>query len=138
MLKSTKYFVLPVIVLILCGVLVLSYRGWHQLKEGGYYSCIASIASEVQKSDTAKNLAENNKDWKILSEEEVNSLMSQIHGNDCGEVGNQTIDIWNNKMNIALRKPKDTVEFIVWSNGSDEISGTADDLVIPYGEKVPQ
>jgi hypothetical protein len=134
MLKSTKYFVLPVIVLILCSVLVLAYHGWRQLEEGGYYSCIASIASEIQKSDTAKSLSANNKDWKILSEKEVNSLMSQIHGNDCGRVSNQTLDIWNNKINIALRKPKDTLEVIVWSKGSDEISGTADDLVIPYGE----
>ena len=107
------------------------------MKEGGYFSCISSIASEIQKLNATKDLAGNSKDWKILSGEEVNSLISKVHGYDCS-VDNQTLDIWNNKLNIALRKPKDRIEIIVWSNGADKISGTSDDLVIPYGEKVPQ
>lgn len=137
MLKSTKYFFLPVTVLILCGIVFFVYYQWRLQQEHGYLSCVASIGSEIQKLNAAKDLATNNKDWKILNEEEVTSLMSQVHGYDCNP-GNQTLDLWNNKINIALRKPKDRVEIIVWSNGGDGISGTKDDLVAPYGEKVPQ
>ena len=139
MLKSTKHFVLSITFVILCGIVFFVYHSFREMKDEGYRSCIASIASEIEKSNTTKDLAPNSRDWKILSEEQVNSLMSQIHArNDCGGVENQTLDLWNNKLNIALRKPKDRIEVFVWSNGRDEISGTDDDLVIPYGEKVPQ
>ena len=104
--------------------------------EAGYHSCIASIASVIQKSETAKNLVENGKDWRVLNEQEVDILMSQVQGYDCS-VDNQTLDIWNNRINVALRK-RGIIEVVVWSNGADGISGTEDDLVIPFGEKVPQ
>jgi len=108
------------------------------MEDGGYLSCIASIASKIEKSDKGKRLAEQNKDWKILNDEELNSLMSQIQGGDCGKYPNQTLDIWNRKINVALRKPKDRIEIIIWSNGQDGVSGTDDDLVIPWGEKAPK
>jgi hypothetical protein len=138
MLKSTKYFFLPITVVFLCGIVILVYLGWCNMVENDYHSCVASISSEIQKLNATEDLAANSKDWKILSEEEVDSLMSQVHGYDCGGVENQTLDLWNNKLNIALRKPKDRIEVFVWSNGRDEMSGTNDDLVIPWGEKVPQ
>jgi hypothetical protein len=138
MLKSTKFFFLPIAIAFLFGIAILVYFAWRNMVENGYHSCVASIASEIQKLNTTKDLAINSKDWKILSEEEVDSLMSQVHGYDCGGVENQTLDLWNNKLNIALRKPEDRIEVFVWSNGSDEISGTDDDLVIPWGEKIPQ
>jgi len=137
MLKSTKYFVLPITILILCGIVSFVYYQWRLLEENGYHSCLTSVASEIQKLDAAKNLAGNNKDWKILSEEEINSLTSQIHDYNCSG-NNENLDLWNNKINIALRKPKDRVEIIIWSNGADKISGTGDDLVFPFEEKIPQ
>ena len=137
MRKSEKYIALPTIFIILCGIVYFVYYQWRLMDENAYYSCISSIASEIQKSNAAKDLAANIKDWKILSEAEVNLLLSQVHGYDCS-VDNQTLDLWNNKLNIALRKPKDRVETFVWSNGKDGISGTNDDLVVPYGEKIPQ
>ena len=110
---------------------------WENMTEAGYHSCVASIASKIHKLNSVEVLAANNKEWKILSESDVNFLMSQVQGYDCGGVDNQTFDPWSNRINIAL-KTTDIVEIIVWSNGVDEISGTDDDLVIPYGEKVPQ
>ena len=136
MRKSKKYGALSITLIILCGFVYFVYYQWQLMEKNGYLSCISSIAGAVQKSDAAKELAGNNKNWKILNEDEVNLLLSQVHGYDCS-VDNQTLDLWNNKLNIALRKPKDRVEIFVWSNGKDEISGTEDDLVIPYGEKVP-
>ena len=73
-----------------------------------------------------------------MSEEEVNSLTSDVRGYDCGKNNNQNLDIWNRKINIALRKPTDKIEIILWSNGRDGILGTNDDLVIPYGQTVPK
>ncbi len=122
----------------MCTIVSFVYYQWRLMEENGYLSCLTSIGSKIQKLNATKDLARNNKDWKILSEEEVNSLVSQIHDYDCNPTANQTLDLWNNKINIVLRKPKDEIEIIVWSNGQDETSGTDDDLVFPYGEKVPQ
>ena len=137
MQKSEKYIVLPIIFIILFGIAYFVYYQWRLMEENAYLSCISSIAGVIQKLDAAKELAGNNRNWKILSGGEVDLLLSQVHGYDCS-VDNQTLDLWNNKLNIALRKPENVVEILVWSNGRDEISGTEDDLVIPYSEKVPQ
>ncbi|CAN5252796.1 hypothetical protein BH20ACI1_BH20ACI1_27220 [soil metagenome] len=137
MQKTTKYIVLSITVVILCGIAIFAYRNYRKMEEYGYLSCISSIASEIQKLNDTKNLAGNSKEWKMLSEAEVNSLISQVHGYDCS-VEDQTLDLWNKKLNIALSKSKDRVYVFVWSNGADKISGTHDDLIISYGEKVPQ
>lgn len=137
MQKSTKFIVLPITFVILFAFAFTFYFSWRKMTIEGYHSCIASIANEVWKLDATKDLAANNKNWKILSEVEANSILSQVHGYDCS-VADTTLDIWNNRINIALRKPSDKVEIMVWSNGADEISGTDDDLVIPWGEKVPK
>jgi hypothetical protein len=63
--------------------------------------------------------------------------LSQIQGYDCGGIENQTLDLWNNRINVALRKPTNRHGIIVWSNGADGKSGTEDDLVAPFGEKIP-
>jgi len=45
----------------------------------------------------------------------------------------------DNNLKIAVRKnSKSGYMVMVWSKGFDNISGTEDDIVIPYGEKVPQ
>ena len=85
-----------------------------------------------------KDLTSKNNNWKILNEDEVNSLMQQVHGRNCVRSDNPSLDSWNHRLNIALRKPKDFQDIIIWTNGRDGISGTEDDLVMPYGEKVPQ
>lgn len=120
------------------GAAYFAYEVWKSAEEGAYLSCISSAANKIQKSDEGKNLAEQNQDWKILSQNETDSLMSKIHGGDCGKYPNQTLDVWNQKINIALRKPENNVYVMVWSNGRDGISGTEDDLVIPWGDKAPK
>ncbi len=107
------------------------------MKESAYLSCLASIASEAWKLDATKNLATKNEEWRILSDEESTLLLTHVQGYDCGGFDNQTLDLWDNRVNIALRKLTNRHEIIVWSNGADGQSGTEDDLVAPFGEKVP-
>jgi hypothetical protein len=128
---------IAIFILGFCCLIYFGYNIWQEAEDSAYQSCIASVYSEIYKTEATKDLTIENKDWKILSQEEVNSLMSKVHGGDCGKYNNQTLDIWNRKINIALKKPTDRIEIIIWSNGRDGISGTEDDLVIPYGEKVP-
>jgi len=77
-------------------------------------------------------------DWKILSESETTFSMQNIRGSDCGGFNNPILDLWNHRINIALRKSSSYPQIIIWSNGKDNISGTNDDLVIPYGQTVPK
>jgi len=136
--NSIANILIAILIFGFCCLVYFGYNTWQESEEAAYESCIGSAFSEIHKSEATKDLIIENKDWKILSEKEINSLMAKVHGGDCGKYNNQTLDIWKRKINIALRKPADRVEVIIWSNGRDGISGTKDDLVIPYGEKVPQ
>jgi len=136
--NSIANILIAILIFGFCCPVYFGYNTWQESEEAAYESCIGSVFSEIHKSEATKDLIIENKDWKILSEKEINSLMAKVHGGDCGKYNNQTLDIWKRKINIALRKPADRVEVIIWSNGRDGISGTKDDLVIPYGEKVPQ
>lgn len=138
MSKSTKYIVLTTIFVLFCSLFIFLYWIWREMEDAGYESCIASISSKIEQSNITENLIGENRNWKILSEEEVIFLMSNIRGGDCGRFGDQTVDLWNRRINIALRSREYPIHVIIWSNGQDGISGTDDDLVIPYGEKLPK
>jgi hypothetical protein len=64
--------------------------------------------------------------------------MQNIRGGDCGQSDNQTLDLWNRQIRIALKKKSDKINFAVWSIGADGVSGTTDDISFPEWEKVPQ
>lgn len=138
MSKTVSCIIIFISFSLLSGAAYFAYEVWKSTEETAYLSCIASVATKIQKSDEGKNLAEQNQDWKILNANETDLLMSKIQGGDCGKYPNQTLDIWNRKINIALRKPENNVNVMVWSNGRDGISGTEDDLVIPWGDKAPK
>ena len=138
MLKSTKYFVLPVTVTILCAFSFCAYDVWRKSEESAYKSCIYSVASAIQNSEARKNLFLDNSNWKILNDEETDFLMSQIQGGDCSRFDNPTLDLWNHRINIALRNSISYPEIVIWSNGRDGISRTDDDLVIPYKQSIPK
>jgi hypothetical protein len=123
---------------IFLGVSYVVYKGWRQLEDNGYLSCLASIQNEIHKSDFVKDLVSSDGQWKILTAEQVDLLMSKIQPYDCGKYKNPAIDLWGNRIQVALRKPADKIEIFVWSKGHNGISSTEDDLVIPWGEKPPQ
>ncbi len=101
-------------------------------------SCIGSVTGEIQKLDDTKVLIPKDSNWKILSADETNLLMQKVRGGDCSNFDKPVLDLWNHRINIALRKPPNNPEIIIWSNGKDNISGTDDDLVVPYKVKVPK
>ncbi len=121
-----------------CCLVYFGYNTWQEAEESAYQSCIGSVTNEIQKSEFAKNLFPVSGDWKILSENETISLMQNVRGSDCGRFNNPILDLWNHRINIALRKSSSYPQIIIWSNGKDNISGTNDDLVTPFGQKVPK
>jgi len=138
MSKGKKIVAIVFITLAVSFIAFFLYHWRNSAKETAYLSCLSSIGSEVWKLEATKNLAAKNETWKILSSEETDFLLSQAKGYDCGGIDNQTLDLWNNRIYIALRKPTNRFGIIIWSNGADKISGTEDDLVIPFGRKVPK
>jgi len=138
MQKITKYVVLPITILIFCGFIFWAYNIWRVAEDAAYMSCISSITNEIQKLDDTKVLIPKDSNWKILSADETNFLMQKVRGGDCSNFDNLILDLRNHRINIALRKPPNYPEIIIWSNGKDNISGTDDDLVVPYRVKVPK
>ena len=138
MSKSIRNIKILINVSLLCGAVYFAYGLWRSAKDTAYESCLASIAGDIEMMDRSKSLVAQSNDWKFLNNEEVSSLLSQTRGGDCGKYPDKTLDIWNRKINIALRKPATKLELFVWSNGHDGVSGTDDDLVIPWNEKVPK
>jgi hypothetical protein len=121
-----------------CCLIYFGYNTWQKSEEAAYESCIGSLTNEIQKSESAKNLFPASDDWKILSESETTFLMQNVRGSDCGRFNNPILDLWNHRINIALRKSSNYPQIIIWSNGKDNISGTDDDLVVPYKQAVPK
>ncbi len=138
MRKIIKYVVLPLTILIFCIFSFWAYNIWRGAEDSAYMSCLGSVANEIQKLDDTKALIPKDSNWKILSADETNLLMQKVHGGDCSNFDNPVLDLWNHRINIALRKSSNYPEIIIWSNGKDNISGTDDDLVMPYGVKVPK
>ena len=113
------------------------YSNWINARNGAYLSCLASIANEIDKNKSTLSIDANNK-WNILSAKETDEIFSKIQPYDCSNPANPSNDLWNNKIQVAARKSDDGTKIIVWSKGSDKISQTEDDLVVPYGEIPPK
>jgi hypothetical protein len=135
--NSIANILIAIFIFGFCCLVYFGYNTWQESEKAAYESCIASITGEIQKLESAKNLFPTNNDWKILSESEITLLMQNIRGTDCGGFNNPALDLWNHRINIAL-KSSNYPQIIIWSNGKDNISGTDDDLIIPYGQKVPK
>ena len=138
MTKETKIVLVLFLTIVFSISAFFLYPWWKIQREAAYHSCIGSVANAIQKLDAIDDLVADNKEWKVLSDEESDFLMSRIQAGDCGGFDNPTLDVWSNRINIALRNSPNYPNIIVWSNGEDAISGTKDDLVIPYGQAVPK
>jgi hypothetical protein len=75
----------------------LAINFWIYLERNCYQSCIYSIASAANHSDQLLLLADNNKDWIILTETQTDNLLSKIQPNDCGEAQNPNYDLRGRK-----------------------------------------
>ena len=109
------------------------------MEDAGYESCIASVASNLHQDielnrivpkDYAQSLPSDGS-WKILSSSDVDYVLTQTRGTDCGRTNDITRDLWGRKVNLALRRFENRTEVVIWSNGADGKSGTDDDLIFP-------
>ena len=131
MLKSTKYIVLPIVILIFCGFGFIAYKAWKNMKENALLSCLSSIHSEINRA-VAQNKFEVANQPRELTKSEVEQLLKQINAYDCGG-----LQFSSEQIHVAIGDVNKTSPFKikVWTNGNDGIAGTDDDLVIPWGEK---
>jgi hypothetical protein len=111
---------------------------WRSTRDTAYLSCVSSLTDKVLSQEKAQLWMAENKDWKILSEEEIDLLMANVKGSDCSGIGDTRYDFWNKRINIALRTRTDKdFGIVIWSDGRDGLPATGDELVAPYGHEVP-
>lgn len=98
------------------------------MRENAGLSCLASIAAGVERASRAGKLQVAGKP-RELTQSEIEQLLSENQYLDCHDKSS-----FSREVHIAFVDEKGRIR--VWTNGGDGIAGTADDLVIPYGEKV--
>lgn len=114
--------------------------GWRSMKETAYESCLASMMGPILRQKALDKTDEQSEAWRILDDAELDLLMSRTRPTDCGGVNDLKLDRWNNKIHIALRKNNNEnwPPIVIWSNGRDGIENTSDDIIAPYGQKIPR
>jgi hypothetical protein len=136
--KAVEHVSVIIAISLVLGIAYFLNGLWKSVEQTAYHSCILSIASKIEMLEKSESFLPQNKDWTILNEEQMESLMSKIGRGDCKRFPDQTLDLWNNKIHIASRKPGAKIDVIVWSNGEDNVSGTEDDLIVPDGHPLPK
>jgi hypothetical protein len=120
---------IPVLALALVGLILL-----REARTDAQMSCVASIAQSVQDQVNQLPPTPIDEQWRILSDEERTSLLTQVGGADCSG-SNPIVDRWGNEYHIAIRRRKSSPEIRLWSSGPDGHSGNEDDIVAPSGER---
>lgn len=137
--KNCTLFSIAISVSVLGCIIYGAYYFWRQMNETGYMSCIAALTDTISGQDAAKEIQARNIDWKILDDSEFDLVMSSVKGNDCKGIADPKLDLQQQKIHIALRKKVEGrwPSIIIWSDGRDGVSNTDDDIVMPYGQKIP-
>lgn len=140
MLKTSKIFTIVIIVAVLGCVAFALHFAWRAMAETAYESCVASLTDAIVRQDAAIRIQEQHETWKMLDDTEVDSVMSGIKPGDCARAEDPKLDLWHNKIHIALRRAskENWPSIIVWSDGRDGIPGTADDIIMPFGQEIPR
>jgi hypothetical protein len=115
-------------------------RLWRKTQAVATYACVASIhAALLDKRGRALPIKAG-PEWKFLSEPQATRMISPaslIHPLDCRgwREGEPVTDYWGNHVQIAVRRPatEAEIEYVVWTNGPDGVSGTSDDCISPLG-----
>lgn len=122
----------PVIIFIAIIVLGIGYVAqevWLSSDEAAVLSCLSSINAATGSSTVAREILSGNSTRELTSNE-ISQILSE-RALDCS-----TVELNPNELHVAVgninAKSKNPVR--VWQNGRDGISGTGDDLIIPYEE----
>lgn len=138
MSKTVRNCFLILLAPLLSYIAYLGFETWRGAERSAYSSCLESVAVQIMQLNLSEDFFPNTISWKKLSEIETSRLMRKVHGGDCARFEKPEFDLWNHQINIAIKKPLKYPEIVIWSNGTDAISGTADDLIIPYGSGIPK
>ena len=112
-------------------------------KRAAVISEVASLHSALVHKTNTLTTADAN--WRVVTEAEYDRCVRQFLDAGFIDTGgkrpakSETLrDRWGNRLHIAIRKNHEgTFEYIVWSNGKDGVSGTADDIISPSDAKPP-
>ena len=130
------------VVLILAGgcVAFVIYKSWQSMNAAAYDACVASLTDDIWHQQETKDLAERSTGWKILSKDEIDLVIKNVKGGDCSQSADLRFDPQKHRVNVAIRKDERGAwpPIIIWSNGPDGEEGTEDDVVMPYGLKIPR
>lgn len=118
----------------------IAVLGWRAIEKAGYDACLSSLTVAISQNEDAIKLMAESADWRILSESEVHLVIRNLRPGDCGRIADPEFDMMGRRIHVALRRPSEEkrLTIILWSNGRDGIEGTADDVIMPYGEKIPR
>jgi len=117
----------------------LIYIVWNYAKNSALYSCVYSAGVDlIEYSPELHNLARSSENWYVLTDDEAKFALKSISFRRCSQSDSQPQDMKERNFKIAVIKSSEYgFRIIVWSRGFDNISGTADDIVFPRHEKVP-
>lgn len=138
--RRTKYVAWATVFVVVVGIGSVLLQGWRSMQEAAYMSCLSSLTDAVRKQEAAQAVANRSDRWTILSTDEVDTVTQNVRGGHCTDSMDPKRDLQGNRINIALRREskENWPPIIIWSNGRDGISGTADDIVMPYGQTIPK
>ena len=125
-------------IMFACGWLVVS--GWRHMNDSAYASCLSSLTEAVRLNEPATKLGEKYEDWHTFSEDQVRLVLKDLKAGDCSQYEDVSLDLMGRPIRLALRKtePNRWPSVIAWSDGRDGTEGTDDDVVMPYGQKIPR
>jgi hypothetical protein len=140
--KSWLKIVTGVLIIVLI-ILVVTLGICHFITRGNQLATCSQIASilaylDYHKTEDFKELnTAFDADWKYLDEQDYNLLAEGMWKSGEIDTGGKAhnkeellLDSWKQRILIAGRLTNQkTLDFIVWSKGSDRISGTRDDII---------
>ena len=144
--KKRLIFLLLLLLLLACFTFLLIH-GRKASKKIAASSHVASIGAYLDSLNVSKFKTHfSSEKWTLLDESDYKWLGPAL--SEYGWVDNARLsqdpdkilfDYWGERIMIAGRKINaNKIDFMVWSKGPDCISGTADDIVCPYGSKIPK
>ncbi len=128
-----------VVVIVVVGLGMGGFWVYRFINEEQYPSCLGSLYAPIMRQKATQDLAETAYDWKTLSDAEFELVMRDVRGGDCNNLDDPKLDAQGNRINIAVRRLQNdgSPSMMIWSNGRDEISGTDDDVFVPFGPRAP-